>query len=134
LCRETSAECFVVNAQITLYGENATSQLGTTKQDIVDLMKNGEFNQGVDNRIVSIWFSNYTGVDRVVSDPSQAPVVVTTGSATGMPVWGAVLIFITVFLACVVFCACPAPCGGDYDELGSNTSNFQRGQQLPLVQ
>ena len=127
LCRETSIECFVVNAQITLYGVNATSHLVSAEQDIVELMKNGELDQGVDRRIVNIRFSNYTGVDRVVSDPSQAPVV-TTGSNTGMPVWAAVLIAITVFLACFMFCSCPVPTGGDYEEVGSNTSNFHQQQ------
>lgn len=128
LCQETTTECFVVNAQMTLYGVNATSQLVTATQNIVDLMINGELDQGVDNRIVNIRFSNYTGVDRVVSEPSQAPVVA-IGSDTGMPVWATVLIAITVFLACFCFCACPVPTGGDYHEVGSNTSNFHQQQQ-----
>ena len=131
-CRNASSACFVVDAEMTLYGDIAGSLLDETKGYLEVSMDNGEFDQGIDNRILTVRFLNDSDIDRLVDDPD--PVLKDTDDfSKALPAWAAVLIGIGTILAVAILCACPLSCGSDTDEDSAKSHSLNEEQQHRLV-
>jgi hypothetical protein len=118
----------VIDAKMTLFGEDAVDFVEPTGDLIDDAMSSGEFDEGVDARIVSVRFLNETSIDRLVGESNKGsdPIMSTTKD---LPAWGIVLIVIGALLFVGLLSSCPLPCGKDDDDSQSE----KRKQQARLV-
>jgi hypothetical protein len=127
-CIGIAIDCFVIGATITLFGEDAADFVEPTGDLIDDAMSSGEFDEGVDDRVVSIRFLNNTSIDRLVGESNNGSDPIST--AKELPIWGIVLIVIGALLFAALLSSCPLPCGKDGKD---SAQSEKRQQQTRLV-
>lgn len=129
------SECYMVDAVMTVFGEDTESFEKQIKESIQTSITRGDLND-VDERVVAIQYADETDVDKVVdgSTGTLAPIQADTGSAKKVPVWGLVLIGIAAVLALALMSACPSPCckGDEEDEDSARVASLQQQEKERL--
>ena len=121
-CPNNPANCFVVDAQIRLFGTDLPAQVSSSRNTIRTNMNNGQYDN-TDNRIIDLVFLDIDGADQLTEDngggdrapPPSQPITAPRGR--GMPLYGWVLIMVGSVLLAAILCACPSPCAlGNRDD------------------
>jgi len=93
LCQGSEIDCFVVDAQMTVYsnGINSTEVSNFMRNEIRNSMESGELNEGVDERLKSVEYlddiTSLRNKDSLTGDSLRS-----NGAETRLPIWSIMLI------------------------------------------
>jgi len=120
--RNNNNNCFVVDAQMTMYYEenpNSMTMIEITKGILEEYLSKGLFNEGaVDERIIAVEYLSQSDIDNLIINKNNdnngiedGIIPIQSRMEKGMPIWGVACIVIGAVFALCTLIACPdCPC------------------------